>query len=361
MTRAGISLEQTTSRKESAADLAIVEGILSFVLHNKPPHIVILISGDSDFARSMRFLTNSGFETGLIHHEKACSKALVNSVIHRFPLREGLISHTYPRRQVEYSTRDRWQSLSSRDQWKSLSSRDQWKSLSESDINSQRFPVIARELVTNVEKAYAILLQACRLAHPQPLNFGKWCESLNNEITMREMNLLEEHVESAKTKGVVCIKRIRTGQDRMHISLTPSFIHPTNQQAITSASLGLRDYFTELVTSLRSRQTLAASHSETLRGFMQTFSQDSLSRKSAKKLLEKTLEIGTRKGVLSHEKRGSDIQLTTRRERNGTESLLNQWNARLGKFSSMPLISGNLIQSFISTFGFRSLRNLFLT
>lgn len=51
MTRAGISLEQTTSRKESAADLAIVEGILSFVLHNKPPHIVILISGDSDFAR----------------------------------------------------------------------------------------------------------------------------------------------------------------------------------------------------------------------------------------------------------------------------------------------------------------------
>jgi hypothetical protein len=62
----GVLLHDVT-RKANSSDLAILVELLKLVIDNKPPHCIILISGDRDFANVISTLTARKYQVSLIH------------------------------------------------------------------------------------------------------------------------------------------------------------------------------------------------------------------------------------------------------------------------------------------------------
>lgn len=66
MQESGVLLHDVT-RKANSSDLAILVELLKLVIDNKPPHCIILISGDRDFANVISTLTARKYQVFLIH------------------------------------------------------------------------------------------------------------------------------------------------------------------------------------------------------------------------------------------------------------------------------------------------------
>jgi uncharacterized LabA/DUF88 family protein len=66
MQESGVLLHDVT-RKANSSDLAILVEILKLVIDNKPPHCIVLISGDRDFANVLSTLTFRKYQVYLIH------------------------------------------------------------------------------------------------------------------------------------------------------------------------------------------------------------------------------------------------------------------------------------------------------
>ncbi|KAJ3229161.1 hypothetical protein HDU81_005582 [Chytriomyces hyalinus] len=64
----GVSLINVSSGKESAADIAILTELMKTVYFMKPPHEIILISGDRDFSKALYFLESVKYSVTLIHN-----------------------------------------------------------------------------------------------------------------------------------------------------------------------------------------------------------------------------------------------------------------------------------------------------
>lgn len=73
----GVLLHDVT-RKANSSDLAILVEILKLVIDNKPPHCIVLISGDRDFANILSTLTFRKYQVYLIHSPQA-SEVLRNA------------------------------------------------------------------------------------------------------------------------------------------------------------------------------------------------------------------------------------------------------------------------------------------
>ncbi|KAI8833956.1 hypothetical protein BJ741DRAFT_610618 [Chytriomyces cf. hyalinus JEL632] len=64
----GVSLINVSSSKESAADIAILTELMKTVYFVKPPHEIILISGDRDLSKALHFLESVKYSVTLIHN-----------------------------------------------------------------------------------------------------------------------------------------------------------------------------------------------------------------------------------------------------------------------------------------------------
>ena len=60
-------MQNVSSCKDSAADMNINHEIMKTTFFNKPPHAIVLISGDSDFVMTINFLESAGYTVFLIH------------------------------------------------------------------------------------------------------------------------------------------------------------------------------------------------------------------------------------------------------------------------------------------------------
>lgn len=78
----GVLLHDVT-RKANSSDLAILVEILKLVIDNKPPHCIVLISGDRDFANILSTLTFRKYQVYLIHSPQA-SEVLRNAATDAF-------------------------------------------------------------------------------------------------------------------------------------------------------------------------------------------------------------------------------------------------------------------------------------
>jgi len=78
----GVLLHDVT-RKANSSDLAILVEILKLVIDNKPPHCIVLISGDRDFANVLSTLTFRKYQVYLIHSPQA-SEVLRNAATEAF-------------------------------------------------------------------------------------------------------------------------------------------------------------------------------------------------------------------------------------------------------------------------------------
>lgn len=78
----GVLLHDVT-RKANSSDLAILVEILKLVIDNKPPHCIVLISGDRDFANVLSTLTFRKYQVYLIHSLQA-SEVLKNAATEAF-------------------------------------------------------------------------------------------------------------------------------------------------------------------------------------------------------------------------------------------------------------------------------------
>ncbi|KAJ1547961.1 hypothetical protein HK096_008343, partial [Nowakowskiella sp. JEL0078] len=59
---AGVILQNVSCGKPSAADITILTEITKFVFENRPPHIIVLISGDRDFSKILSWLENVQYQ-----------------------------------------------------------------------------------------------------------------------------------------------------------------------------------------------------------------------------------------------------------------------------------------------------------
>lgn len=66
MQESGVLLHDVT-RKANSSDLAILVEILKLVIDNKPPHCIVLISGDRDFANVLSTLIFRKYQVYLVH------------------------------------------------------------------------------------------------------------------------------------------------------------------------------------------------------------------------------------------------------------------------------------------------------
>ncbi|KAM9987373.1 hypothetical protein ACTFIZ_005413 [Dictyostelium cf. discoideum] len=67
----GVLLHDVTRNKSNASDIAILVEILKLVIDNKPPHCIVLISGDRDFSNVLNTLTFRRYQVFLIHSTHA--------------------------------------------------------------------------------------------------------------------------------------------------------------------------------------------------------------------------------------------------------------------------------------------------
>jgi hypothetical protein len=89
MQESGVLLHDVT-RKANSSDLAILVELLKLVIDNKPPHCIILISGDRDFANVISTLTARKYQVFLIHSPQVLSINLVmtiNLLVHKIGIR----------------------------------------------------------------------------------------------------------------------------------------------------------------------------------------------------------------------------------------------------------------------------------
>lgn len=63
----GVNLHDVASPKPGSADVALLVEIIKFVLDFKPPHHIVLITGDGDFSNALNTLRFRGYEVILIH------------------------------------------------------------------------------------------------------------------------------------------------------------------------------------------------------------------------------------------------------------------------------------------------------
>ncbi|KAJ3022648.1 UNVERIFIED_CONTAM: hypothetical protein HDU68_009011 [Siphonaria sp. JEL0065] len=63
----GVVLQNISSGKPSAADIAIMGEIMKITFFHKPPHAIILISGDRDFSKVLNFLESVNYSVTLVH------------------------------------------------------------------------------------------------------------------------------------------------------------------------------------------------------------------------------------------------------------------------------------------------------
>lgn len=71
MQESGVLVHDVT-RKSNSSDLAILVEILKLVIDYKPPHCIVLISGDRDFANVLSTLTFRKYQVYLIHSVQVC-------------------------------------------------------------------------------------------------------------------------------------------------------------------------------------------------------------------------------------------------------------------------------------------------
>ena len=76
----GVLLHDVT-RKANSSDLAILVEILKLVIDSKPPHCIILISGDRDFANILSTLTFRKYQVYLIHSPQVSPARVGREVI----------------------------------------------------------------------------------------------------------------------------------------------------------------------------------------------------------------------------------------------------------------------------------------
>eukprot|EP01133_Synstelium_polycarpum_P017471 gene17471-20846_t len=67
----GVLLHDVSRNKSNASDIAILVEILKLVIDNKPPHCIVLISGDRDFSNVLNTLTFRRYQVFLIHSTHA--------------------------------------------------------------------------------------------------------------------------------------------------------------------------------------------------------------------------------------------------------------------------------------------------
>ena len=72
MQESGVLLHDIVTSKANSSDLAILVEILKVVIDNKPPHCIILISGDRDFANVISTLTFRKYNVVLIYSPQVC-------------------------------------------------------------------------------------------------------------------------------------------------------------------------------------------------------------------------------------------------------------------------------------------------
>lgn len=75
----GVVMQNVSSGKPSASDIAILGELLKLCYHYKPPHAIILISGDRDFSKVLNFLDWAHYRVILIH-PPAVSPILLHAV-----------------------------------------------------------------------------------------------------------------------------------------------------------------------------------------------------------------------------------------------------------------------------------------
>ncbi|KAJ3356542.1 hypothetical protein HDU83_000893 [Entophlyctis luteolus] len=66
----GVVLQNISSGKPSAADIAILNEIMKNIYFHKPPHSIFLISGDRDFSKTLNFLESVNYSVTLIHSNR---------------------------------------------------------------------------------------------------------------------------------------------------------------------------------------------------------------------------------------------------------------------------------------------------
>ncbi|KAJ3390099.1 hypothetical protein HDU84_007924 [Entophlyctis sp. JEL0112] len=65
--QSGVVVQSISSRKPSAADIAILGEIMKNIHFHKPPHAIVLISGDRDFSAVLNFLESVAYRVILVH------------------------------------------------------------------------------------------------------------------------------------------------------------------------------------------------------------------------------------------------------------------------------------------------------
>ncbi|KAI8894804.1 limkain-b1-type NYN domain-containing protein [Globomyces pollinis-pini] len=63
----GVIVQNASNGKESAADISLILEVMKNIYYHKPPHTIVLISGDRDFLKMINFLTSSKYTVILIH------------------------------------------------------------------------------------------------------------------------------------------------------------------------------------------------------------------------------------------------------------------------------------------------------
>lgn len=230
----------------------------------------------------MRFLTNAGFETALIFESNTCSRSLYNSVLHHFPV-TSLYNHhiegNLSLRQAPH-TSVRWQQFNH-------------------PIDTKNFPHVDREIITDIEKVFGILLECLRKQTDKNITFGKWAESLNPDVTLSEIEVLKSHVESAQKRGIITLKRSRLGNDVYLMQLSPSYFTPGVLPSVSQNPLQKMLKFTsEFLTSSKTPSTILEARSAFIKQYKKEF-QHGTKKSLLKKLFMDTLEKGKRDGILS--------------------------------------------------------------
>lgn len=81
MQESGVVLHDIVTSKANSSDLAILVEILKVVIDHKPPHCIILISGDRDFANVISTLTFRKYKVVLIYSPQVTLKKNLGSVL----------------------------------------------------------------------------------------------------------------------------------------------------------------------------------------------------------------------------------------------------------------------------------------
>ncbi|KAJ3124376.1 hypothetical protein HK100_011255 [Physocladia obscura] len=66
----GVVLQNVSSGKPNAADISILGEIMKLIYYRRPPHTIVLISGDRDFSVVLNFLETVGYRVILIHSKQ---------------------------------------------------------------------------------------------------------------------------------------------------------------------------------------------------------------------------------------------------------------------------------------------------